>query len=95
MRDGYDRNDMEFWTEGRNAPDYSVLAIVQWHWNTQREWQELSVSGEHNGSVEKVKPVSGKKIYFRATMNWNATTSISCTASTDNKNSTPAESLIR
>ena len=20
--------------------------FVQWHWNTQREWQELSVSGE-------------------------------------------------
>ena len=83
--DGYDRNGYEFLGRGTTCRTignlFNGIGILK---ENGKNYLYL----ENNGSVEKVKPVSGKKIYFRVTMNAR-TNQHQLYYSTDNKNFTP------
>jgi len=79
--------DMSSWTEGQRAGLFCIGNLFNGI-GILKENGKNYLYLENNGSVEKVKPVSGKKIYFRATMNAR-TNQHQLYYSTDNKNFTP------
>lgn len=78
---------MSSWTEGQRAGLFCIGNLFNGI-GILKENGKNYLYLENNGSVEKVKPVSGKKIYFRATMNAR-TNQHQLYYSTDNKNFTP------
>ena len=79
--------DMSSWAEGQRAGLFCIGNLFNGI-GILKENGKNYLYLENNGSVEKVKPVSGKKIYFRVTMNAR-TNQHQLYYSTDNKNFTP------
>ena len=79
--------DMSSWAEGQRAGLFCIGNLFNGI-GVLKENGKNYLYLENNGNVEKVKPVSGKKIYFRATMNAR-TNQHQLYYSTDNKNFTP------